>query len=107
MSANLLYRPSLRGAVGALVAAACAATPLAAQPTGREPPEIGYAYPAGGRAGTTLVVTIGGQHLNDTSLATFAGGGVTAKVLQHERPPTQKEQEEIKSQLDQLRAKRQ
>ncbi len=42
-------------------------------------PEIGYVYPAGGQAGTTVEVTVGGQYLRN-STACLSGEGIDAEV---------------------------
>mgnify|MGYP006926388746 CR=1 FL=1 len=52
-------------------------------------PRIGYVFPAGGRQGTTLLVTVGGQFLGswkgeyhiDVLKAHFSGDGITAEVV--------------------------
>jgi len=49
-------------------------------------PHIGYIYPAGGRQGTTVDVTVGGQYLNGVSEAYFSGKGVKATIVKHIRP---------------------
>ena len=46
---------------------------------------IGYLYPAGGRAGTTVEVLVGGRALNNVNTARISGGGV--KVLGIEKVP--------------------
>jgi len=46
---------------------------------------IGYLYPAGGRAGTTVEVLVGGRALRSVNQARVSGGGV--KVLNVERVP--------------------
>ena len=62
-------------------------------------PRIGYVYPAGGRQGTTFVVTVGGQFLGswkgeyhiDVLDAHFSGEGVTAEVVKDPKPMREKE----------------
>jgi len=44
---------------------------------------IGYAYPAGGQAGTTFTVLVGGQYLRGVRGACFSGQGVSAKFVEH------------------------
>jgi hypothetical protein len=61
----------------------CAAAP--AQNAPREP-KVGYLYPAGGRAGTTVQVAAGGQALRDPQAVLISGGGVSAKVIRHVQP---------------------
>lgn len=76
-------------------------------------PRIGYVFPAGGRQGTTLLVTVGGQFLGswkgdyqiDVLQAHFSGGGVRATVRRDIRPLTSKEAQVLQDKLDQLRKK--
>src|SRR5688572_5226573 len=77
--------PSLRQLL-AVVVLTC--TQVQAQ---RLPPHIGYVYPAGGQQGTTFTISVGGQQLAGTSAAYFSGTGVQARVLDYDRPFTQKE----------------
>ncbi len=49
-------------------------------------PHLGYAYPAGGKQGSVVRVTVGGQFLRDPQYVHVSGGGVTGRVLQHIRP---------------------
>ena len=53
----------------------------------RGEPNAGYAYPAGGCAGTTVRVSIGGENLARVEDVQVAGGGVEAKVLYWFPPP--------------------
>jgi len=57
----------------------CGAAALAQQE--RREPHISYLYPAGGRRGTVVQVTVGGQSLRSITRAHFTGAGVHAKVL--------------------------
>ena len=43
-------------------------------------PHIGYVYPAGGRQGTTFLVTVGGQYLDASSHVRISGSGIQAVV---------------------------
>jgi hypothetical protein len=85
-----------------------ALAPIApAQPlTQRPSPRIGYAYPAGGQQGTTFTVAVGGQYLNGVTEAIISGGGVQAKVINYDRPPTPKEATELREKAQQLVEKR-
>ena len=58
---------------------------LAAGPGARaqQHPHIGYIYPAGGRRGTKLQVTVGGQYLSGVTGVYLSGRGVQATVLKH------------------------
>lgn len=69
-------------------------------------PRIGYVYPAGGRQGTTFTVTVGGQFLEGVSEAQFFGEGIAARVVDYLRPTNQKEDDELKAELDKLQEKR-
>ena len=44
-------------------------------------PRLGYAYPAGGRQGTTFQITLGGRYLDRIKRVYFSGSGVEARVL--------------------------
>ena len=60
----------------------------------QERPRIGYVFPAGGRQGTTFLVTVGGQFLGswngdyqiDVLQAHFSGAGIQATVRKDIRP---------------------
>jgi len=54
-------------------------------------PHIGYVYPAGGRQGATVAVTVGGQALVGPSAALVSGQGVQATVGTYSRPMTNRE----------------
>src|SRR5689334_7632034 len=47
----------------------------------RRDPHIGYAYPAGGKQGTTFQVLVGGQNLNGVREVHVSGTGVKATVI--------------------------
>jgi len=63
---------------------------------------IGYAYPAGGRQGTTFQVTLGGQFLNDISRVYFSGTGAEAKVLDKVKPITEDRVRELRQKITEL-----
>lgn len=69
-------------------------------------PRIGYVYPAGGRQGTTFRVTLGGQYLNGVTKAYVSGTGVQAAVIEHDRPLTQRQINELREKMRQLQEKR-
>ncbi len=69
-------------------------------------PHIGYVYPAGGRQGATFQVVVGGQRLGGASDAYVSGSGVQAKVVEYNRPMTQKEFNEVRDELRALQEKR-
>ena len=65
--------------------ATCLAIASAAQAQPSSP-RIGYVYPAGGRQGARLDVTLGGKYLDGASGAFISGGGVRAFVIGRFRP---------------------
>lgn len=46
-------------------------------------PHIGYIYPAGGRQGTEVEVSVGGRYLNGVTSAQVSGQGVRARIIEH------------------------
>lgn len=54
-------------------------------------PHIGYVYPAGGRQGTVVRVTVGGQFIRNVEGVHVTGTGVHAAVLDYIRPLTNQE----------------
>jgi len=78
---------------------------LAATVFAQQGPHLAYAYPAGGRVGTTFNVTVGGQYLLSVSNAFISGPGVTVTVLDRERPMAQKEFSELRDRLRTLQEK--
>ncbi len=54
-------------------------------------PHLAYAYPAGAQRGTSVELTIGGQHLTEADEAFIAGEGVELKILGWYRPMSQGE----------------
>ena len=69
-------------------------------------PHIGYVYPAGGQAGTTFEVVIGGQFLIGATNVFVSGGGVQAHITDLIRPIQGKELNDARIQVDQLMARR-
>ena len=55
-------------------------TPFSAAWAQDRVPHIGYVYPAGGRQGTTFLVTVGGQYLDASSHVRISGSGIQAVV---------------------------
>ncbi len=49
-------------------------------------PRIGYVYPAGGRVGSTVAVTVGGQNLRPVSRVFVSGRGVAANLIEYVKP---------------------
>lgn len=46
-------------------------------------PHIGYVYPAGGRPGESVTVTIGGQYLKETDRVVISGRTVESEILEY------------------------
>ena len=78
--------------------------------TAQQYPRIGYVFPAGGRQGTTLLVTVGGQFLGswkgeyhiDVLQAHFSGGGITAEVVKDVEPMREKDANSLRQKAQQL-----
>ena len=68
-------------------------------------PHAGYAYPAGGRQGTTFEITVGGQFLDGVKSAVVSGAGVEATVVEHVKPLTPAQAGELRDQVKELSAK--
>jgi hypothetical protein len=71
----------------------------------QEIPHLAYVYPAGGRAGSTFQITVGGQLLMTVSNALFTGLGISATVLEHSRPMNQKKFNDYRDRLKELQEK--
>jgi hypothetical protein len=69
-------------------------------------PRVGYFYPAGGRQGTTFEVTVGGQFLEGATNPIFSGVGVTAVVVNYDKPLNQKQITDARDRLRELQEKR-
>lgn len=65
-------------------------------------PRIGYVYPAGGQKGSSFEATIGGQFLADCDRVSVTGDGVGVRVLEHTRPLTPKELNELRQKTRKL-----
>lgn len=61
----------------------------------RSGPYVGYAYPTGGRVGTTVRVVVGGQLLRGADEVYVSGTGVQGEVLQYVRPLGQNELNDV------------
>lgn len=64
---------------------------------------IGYAYPAGGRQGTVVQVTVGGQYLRGVSGIHVSGGGVTASDIKHIPMLNALQKEEFQKRIREIR----
>jgi len=69
-------------------------------------PSIAYVFPAGGRQGETFQVRVGGQFLSGAREAYVSGTGVQAKVVEHIRPMSQKEFNDLREEMRELLKKR-
>ncbi|MCM8759243.1 MAG: hypothetical protein NC906_05670, partial [Candidatus Omnitrophica bacterium] len=72
-------------------------------------PYIGYVYPAGGQAGTTFTVTIGGQNLRGTNKVYFSTEKISSTIINYNGPsgPLNALQiEELRRILQEIRDKR-
>lgn len=65
-------------------------------------PHIGYAYPAGGKQGTTFEVKIGGQYLDGAANAFITGEGVQATVVEYLKPLSQQQANDLRMKLQSL-----
>lgn len=66
-------------------------------------PRIGYLYPAGGRQGATLQITVGGQMLASVNGAYISGRGVQIAVDGYDRPLTQRQVQLLRDRLEEAR----
>jgi hypothetical protein len=71
----------LRALVPALLA-------LGAASSSHGAPRIGYVYPAGGQAGSSFEVIIGGQSLDQPLGVVISGEGVSVEVVEHDKIPS-------------------
>lgn len=70
-------------------------------------PHIGYAYPDGGRQGTTLQVKVGGEFLEGVTNVYISGAGVRASVVEFSKPLTPQQFKKLREELKALMQKRQ
>jgi len=68
-------------------------------------PHLAYVYPAGGQAGATFQITVGGQFLLSVSNVLISGPGISATVEEHHRPMNQKEFNDLRDRLKVLQDK--
>ena len=72
---------------------------------GQQDPRIGYVYPAGGRPGTVVEVSLGGQYLNGVTAAYITGSGVQARVIGYYKPLSQQEASDLSLKVRELAAR--
>ncbi len=92
---------------GAVPAAAClfaVLLPAAVVMAQQQPntPHVGYVYPAGSRAGTTSQVRVGGRFLDGVSGAEISGRGVSARIIEHDKPMTIMQINDLREKLQEL-----
>lgn len=81
-----------------LIASLCLAAGCAFGQQSKDP-DIAYIYPAGGRAGESLDITVGGQQLSQITGARITGEGVTVAVTGYSRPLPGKRFQEFRETL--------
>src|ERR1035437_4942500 len=67
-------------------------------------PYIGFVYPSGGQQGTTFQIKLGGQGLDGVDQVFVTGAGVTARVLEYDRPLNPQETTLLNEQLKELKS---
>ena len=68
-------------------------------------PHLAYVYPAGGQIGTTFQVVLGGRLLLAATNAFVTGPGITATVLDSERPMNFQEYNKLRDRFRELQGK--
>jgi hypothetical protein len=84
----------------------CPAASFAAQ--NQREPHIGYLYPAGGKQGTTVKITVGGQFIRDINDVYISGQGVQGKIsksIGRIKPLNMDQRQELQRQLSLQRQK--
>ena len=76
-----------------------------AQALAQRAPRVSYVYPAGGRAGTTVEVTFGGQYLDEPTGVITSDEGIEAKIIEHDKPPSQVAIGDIREKLREMQSK--
>jgi hypothetical protein len=66
------------------------------------PPRIGFVYPAGGQAGSTFEVSVGGQYLDDPTGVIISGEGITVEILDHDKVPSAQVVDDYRDKLQEL-----
>jgi hypothetical protein len=79
---------------------------LASAAAAQNAPRIGYTYPAGGQVGTSFVVKVGGQFLDGVTNAHFSGPDLEATVLEHFKPITQQQFNNLRERMQELQKER-
>jgi hypothetical protein len=92
-----------RLALAAALLGLASLAPLARGAGSEREPSLGYAYPAGGRQGTTVRVTVGGRNLRGAIAAHVTGRGVRASVVGQAGPGALLKPEALRAIGDRLR----
>ncbi|MCC6730871.1 MAG: PPC domain-containing protein [Chthonomonadales bacterium] len=87
------------------LAALLAFAPGTSAQRAQQSPHIGYLFPAGGRQGASLDITVGGQLLRGAAAVVVSGEGVRASVGAYDRPLTPREVRQIRDRLQEARKK--
>ncbi len=78
---------------------------LAPRAHAQQGPHLAFVYPAGGTAGATFQVTVGGQFLTTVSNVLISGPDITATVVDHYRPMNQMDFNALRDRLKALQDK--
>jgi len=65
-------------------------------------PRIGYVYPAGGQQGTTAQIKVGGRFLDGVASAGISGRGVSARIIEHDKPLPPQQITSLRDKLQEL-----
>ncbi len=77
---------------------------LVAAPPALGVPRIGYVYPAGGQAGSTFEVIMGGQALDQPVGIVVSGEGVSAEIIEHDKVPSAQIVDDYRDKFRELRS---
>jgi hypothetical protein len=98
-----MYRRLARRTAGALVIVGTLVVPAAtARGQQANSPHAGFAYPAGGRQGTTVQVMVGGRNLEGVSAAVVSGRGIKAEIAGYDKPLSQREIQGLREKMQEL-----
>ncbi|MEY4385562.1 MAG: hypothetical protein RLY20_845 [Verrucomicrobiota bacterium] len=70
-------------------------------------PRIGYVFPAGGRAGHTFSIAVGGQFIEAATNIVFTGEGIRAEVVDFHKPMNQGLFNNLRDKMRELQDKKQ
>ncbi len=66
---------------------------------------IGYAYPAGGKAGTTFTIEVGGQYLESADQLIFSDKNITGKIVDYRKVLNRRDAQQQKRNIDVLKGR--